>query len=111
MCRSQEEYELNWGQAKLVDQNVLSGLRFYDSQHTPPLSVLVLAPASSAGWSLDHTCIHGLNKASGVSVFPHAIAQGASWDRALVRRVSNATAIEVKAPASFPRCAHGSRMV
>eukprot|EP01047_Picozoa_sp_COSAG01_P064330 COSAG01_NODE_8495_length_2765_cov_31.726182_2_plen_161_part_00 len=37
------------------------------------------------GWSLDHTCIHGLNKASGVTVFPHAIAQGASWDRDLVR--------------------------
>ena len=27
------------------------------------------------GWSLDHTCIHGLNKAHGVTVFPHAIAQ------------------------------------
>lgn len=26
-------------------------------------------------WSLDHTCIHGLNKNSGVTVFPHAIAQ------------------------------------
>jgi len=48
------------------------------------------------GWSLDHTCIHGLNKASGVTVFPHAIAQGASWDRDLVRRVSNATAVEAR---------------
>ena len=48
------------------------------------------------GMSLDHTCIHGLNKASGVTVFPHAIAQGASWDRDLVRRVSNATAIEAR---------------
>lgn len=47
-------------------------------------------------WSLDHTCIHGLNKASGVTVFPHAIAQGASWDVDLVRRVSNATAIEAR---------------
>ena len=47
-------------------------------------------------WSLDHTCIHGLNKANGVTVFPHAIAQGASWDRELVTRVSNATAIEAR---------------
>ena len=69
-------------------------------------------------WSLDHTCIHvrapplpqpvppppttlrayqqGVNKASGVTVFPHAIAQGASWDVDLVRRVSNATAIEAR---------------
>jgi hypothetical protein len=39
------------------------------------------------GWSLDHTCIHGLNKASGVTVFPHAIAQGTSWDRDLVRHI------------------------
>eukprot|EP00041_Stephanoeca_diplocostata_P022483 m.537193 g.537193 ORF g.537193 m.537193 type:complete len:814 (-) comp22073_c1_seq1:59-2500(-) len=45
-------------------------------------------------WGLDHTCIHGLNKNSGVTVFPHAIAQGASWDVELVTRVSNATAIE-----------------
>jgi len=48
------------------------------------------------GWSLDHTCIHGLNKASGVTVFPHAIAQGASWDLDLVKRISNATAIEAR---------------
>ena len=27
-------------------------------------------------WSLDHTCIHGVNKERGVTVFPHAIAQG-----------------------------------
>ena len=27
-------------------------------------------------WSLDHTCIHGINKARNVTVFPHAIAQG-----------------------------------
>ena len=38
----------------------------------------------------------GVNKASGVTVFPHAIAQGASWDVDLVRRVSNATAIEAR---------------
>ena len=48
------------------------------------------------GWSLDHTCIHGLNKANGVTVFPHAIAQGASWDTDLVHRVSNATAVEAR---------------
>lgn len=47
-------------------------------------------------WSLDHTCIHGVNKASGVTVFPHAIAQGASWDIPLVQRVSNVTAIEAR---------------
>lgn len=48
------------------------------------------------GWSLDHTCIHGVNKESGVTVFPHAIAQGASWDLDLLKRVSNATAIEAR---------------
>jgi hypothetical protein len=47
-------------------------------------------------WSLDHTCIHGLNKASGVTVFPHAIAQGATWDIPLVQRISNVTAIEAR---------------
>lgn len=47
-------------------------------------------------WSLDHTCIHGMNKQNDVTVFPHAIAQGASWDRDLVTRVSNATAIEAR---------------
>jgi beta-glucosidase-like glycosyl hydrolase len=55
-----------------------------------------IAKTNSKGWSLDHTCIHGLNKASGVTVFPHAIAQGASWDRDLVTRVSNATAVEAR---------------
>jgi beta-glucosidase-like glycosyl hydrolase len=29
-------------------------------------------------------------------VFPHAIAQGASWDPALIRRMSNVTAVEVR---------------
>eukprot|EP01062_Namystynia_karyoxenos_P005902 TRINITY_DN12045_c0_g2_i1.p1 TRINITY_DN12045_c0_g2~~TRINITY_DN12045_c0_g2_i1.p1 ORF type:complete len:1023 (+),score=199.81 TRINITY_DN12045_c0_g2_i1:121-3069(+) len=47
-------------------------------------------------WSLDHTCIHGINKLKNVSVFPHAIAQGASWDRDLVTRISNATAVEAR---------------
>ena len=48
------------------------------------------------GWSLDHTCIHGVNKVSKVTVFPHAIAQGASWDLELLRRISNVTAIEAR---------------
>ena len=48
------------------------------------------------GWSLDHTCIHGLNHESGITVFAHAIAQGASWDVDLLRRVSNATAVEAR---------------
>eukprot|EP01060_Flectonema_neradi_P006928 TRINITY_DN1478_c0_g1_i6.p1 TRINITY_DN1478_c0_g1~~TRINITY_DN1478_c0_g1_i6.p1 ORF type:complete len:763 (+),score=213.85 TRINITY_DN1478_c0_g1_i6:54-2342(+) len=47
-------------------------------------------------WSLDHTCIHGVNKAHGVTVFAHAIAQGASFDRDLVARISNATSIEAR---------------
>eukprot|EP01065_Artemidia_motanka_P042620 TRINITY_DN5750_c0_g1_i1.p1 TRINITY_DN5750_c0_g1~~TRINITY_DN5750_c0_g1_i1.p1 ORF type:complete len:780 (+),score=184.39 TRINITY_DN5750_c0_g1_i1:74-2413(+) len=47
-------------------------------------------------WSLDHTCIHGLNKANNVSVFPHAIAQGAAWDPDLVARIGNATAVEAR---------------
>ena len=29
-------------------------------------------------------------------VFPHAIAQGASWDPALIRRMSNVTAVEAR---------------
>jgi len=49
------------------------------------------------GWSLDHTCIHGLNKFKNVTVFPHAIAQGATWDLALVRRMGNVTAVEARA--------------
>lgn len=40
--------------------------------------------------------IHGLNKASNVTVFPHAIAQGATWDQDLVTQISNATAIEAR---------------
>ena len=47
-------------------------------------------------WSLDHTCIHGLNKARNVSLFPHEIAQGTSWDTDLVRRILNATATEAR---------------
>ena len=47
-------------------------------------------------WSLDHTCIHGLNKETGVTVFAHAIALGASFDPDLVYRVGNATAIEAR---------------
>ena len=47
-------------------------------------------------WALDHTCIHGLNKYHDVTVFPHAIAQGASFDLDLVKRVSNATAREAR---------------
>ena len=60
-------------------------------------------------WSLDHTCIHGMNKASGVTVFPHAIAQGASWDLDLVRRVSNATAIEARILSNKEYVASGYR--
>lgn len=60
-------------------------------------------------WSLDHTCIHGVNKASGVTVFPHAIAQGASWDLDLVRRVSNATAIEARILSAKEYFASGRR--
>jgi beta-glucosidase len=43
----------------------------------------------------DITCIHGLSKVpSYSSVFPHAIALGASWDLDLVQRISQATALE-----------------
>ena len=40
-------------------------------------------------WSLDSTCIHGLasRRAGHVTVFPHAIAQGASWDSELIGRM------------------------
>jgi hypothetical protein len=47
-------------------------------------------------WSLDHTCIHGLNKARNITLFPHEIAQGASWDPSLVERILNATATEAR---------------
>ena len=48
--------------------------------------------------NLDSTCIHGLasRRAGHVTVFPHAIAQGASWDPALIRRMSNVTAVEAR---------------
>ena len=55
-----------------------------------------IARLNTKGWSLDRTCIHGVNKESNVTVFPHAIAQGASWDLQLVTRVSNATAAEAR---------------
>jgi hypothetical protein len=44
-------------------------------------------------WSLDSTCIHGVasKRAGHVTVFPHAIAQGATWDPELIRRMSNIT--------------------
>ena len=48
--------------------------------------------------NLDSTCIHGLasRRAGHVTVFPHAIAQGASWDPELIRRMSNVTAVEAR---------------
>eukprot|EP01043_Picozoa_sp_COSAG02_P052352 COSAG02_NODE_5624_length_4175_cov_1.970069_3_plen_360_part_00 len=48
------------------------------------------------GWSLDHTCIHGINKQRNITLFPHEISQGASFDTDLVRRVLNATAVEAR---------------
>ncbi len=48
------------------------------------------------GWSLDHTCIHGINKQRNITLFPHEISQGASFDPDLVRRVLNATAVEAR---------------
>ena len=58
------------------------------SQYVPEYNV--------KSWSLDHTCIHGVNKASNISVFPHAIAQGASWDLPLIARIGRATAAEAR---------------
>ena len=51
---------------------------------------------NTKSWSLDHTCIHGVNGQHGVTVFAHAIAQGASFDLDLVARISNATAVEAR---------------
>jgi beta-glucosidase-like glycosyl hydrolase len=56
-------------------------------------------------WHHDFTCIRGVNFPNGVanappvnvSVFPHAIAQAASFDLPLVAAVSNATAYEARA--------------
>ena len=39
---------------------------FFSYTGTPYIS-----KTNSKGWSLDHTCIHGLNKQNGVTVFPH----------------------------------------
>jgi hypothetical protein len=49
-------------------------------------------------WSLDATCIHGVasRRAGHVTVFPHAIAQGATFDVDLVRAMSNITAVEAR---------------
>jgi hypothetical protein len=59
------------------------------------------------GWHHDFTCIRGVNYPNGisvptsppvnVSVFPHAIAQAASFDLDLVAALSNATAYEARA--------------
>ena len=57
------------------------------------------------GWHHDFTCIHGVNFPNGianappvnVSVFPHAIAQAATFDLDLVAAISNATAYEARA--------------
>ena len=56
-------------------------------------------------WHHDFTCIRGVNFPNGidnapavnVSVFPHAIAQAATFDVALVASISNATAYEARA--------------
>ena len=56
-------------------------------------------------WHHDFTCIHGVNYPNGlrsapalnVSVFPHAIAQAATFDLALVAGLSAATAYEARA--------------
>ena len=57
----------------------------------------------------DFTCIHGVNYPNGVpgarplnvSVFPHAIAQAASFDVDLVARLSAATLYEARAIGQF----------
>jgi hypothetical protein len=58
-------------------------------------------------WSLDHTCIHGVNKARNVTLFPHEIAQGASWDVSLVKRVMQATNAEARVLSSKEYVASG----
>jgi beta-glucosidase len=63
----------------------------YRSPGTPYIESL-----NVKSWSLDHTCIHGLNKARNVTLFPHEIAQGTSWDASLVQRILNATATEAR---------------
>eukprot|EP00051_Salpingoeca_urceolata_P014504 m.184768 g.184768 ORF g.184768 m.184768 type:complete len:823 (-) comp18105_c0_seq3:34-2502(-) len=72
--------------------NVSDHVNFFFSYPGTPY----IAQYNVKQWSLDHTCIHGINKLHGVSVFPHAIAQGASFDVDLVKRVSNATAVEAR---------------
>eukprot|EP01060_Flectonema_neradi_P006051 TRINITY_DN14037_c0_g1_i1.p1 TRINITY_DN14037_c0_g1~~TRINITY_DN14037_c0_g1_i1.p1 ORF type:complete len:768 (+),score=137.30 TRINITY_DN14037_c0_g1_i1:94-2397(+) len=47
-------------------------------------------------WSLDHSCTHGVNKVKNVSVFPHSLAQAASFDPELVSRIGNATMTEMR---------------
>lgn len=64
---------------------------FFSYPGTPFISAL-----NVKGWSLDHTCIHGLNKQRNVTLFPHEIAQGSSFDPDLVRRVLTATAVEAR---------------
>jgi beta-glucosidase len=56
----------------------------------------------SLAW--DATCIHGVSTMNGIldphrntTVFAHAIAQGATWDPALVARASLATQLELRA--------------
>ena len=48
------------------------------------------------GTHWDSTCIHGVPNAGNATVFPHAIALGASFDVDLVRRVGLATATEMR---------------
>lgn len=55
-----------------------------------------IARLNLKGFRWDSTCIHG-PPFRNVTVFPHAINQGATFNRELVWRMSNATAFEMRA--------------
>jgi beta-glucosidase len=63
--------------------------RFYDASMAAPAS-----PGIAALWGTD--AVHGHNNVAGATVFPHNIGLGAARDPALIRRIGEITALEVR---------------
>jgi beta-glucosidase len=63
--------------------------RFYDASMTGPESVRI-----PVLWGTD--AVHGHNNIPGATIFPHNIGLGATRDPALIRRIGEITALEVR---------------
>ncbi len=84
-----------------VDQRVADMLarmtleeKAWQLEMDPPAIPRLLIPANYNWWSEG---IHGVGRAGDATVFPAAIAMGATWDPALIQRIASAIADEARA--------------